>query len=108
MEILREKKFYSFSARDADEHIGVAILENDTWLLIREDGTAIDKTGRKYVRVSEEIRTQVPKRTNPKSPVWLDYWDGRESIAGMIEDADLRELGWTTDADEPVILPQQS
>ena len=109
MEILQESAFYGFSRETVDRHVGLAILENGTWLLVHKDGTAVDVSGRRYARVSQEIESDpIP------ADIFMQYYcecledmDKEPPETFPIPDTDLETVGWTTEADHPVILPVQ-
>ena len=106
MMIYKEKFFYGFTKKTADEHSGLIILENGVWLLLHEDGSAVGSDGRRYVNVSEEV----PSRPMPKDEVTqylctsIEDFDKEPPETFPIPDTDLRPIGWTCDADKPVIL----
>ncbi|MBQ7726674.1 MAG: hypothetical protein IJT66_05970 [Clostridia bacterium] len=106
MKIVKEKKIYGFTKETADEHTGMAILENNVWLVAHENGTAIGSDGKTYARVSEEVQsTPMPK------DLYIQYFctsfedfDTEPPETFPIPDTDLVTLGWTTEADKPVIV----
>ncbi|MBQ7541114.1 MAG: hypothetical protein IJT44_02355 [Clostridia bacterium] len=96
MEIIKEKKFYSFFGKDSDHNIAVAVLENGVWLIVRDDGTAKGADGRRYVNVSREEETEPMP---PDDPILIEDAD-----PNPIPDTVLVTVGWTVDADKPIVL----
>lgn len=81
MLIREEKKFYA-TAEDCDgEIVGVVQLDDGTLLIVFPDGTATGCDGKTYVHVGRSI-------PDPDDP----------------DDEILETVGWTTDAEKPVIL----
>ena len=105
MKIIKQKKYYGFTSKTADEHCGLVILEDGTWLLVHENGSAMDTNGRRYVPVSKEETDGVilPDRTEY---VYMSVTnpDFDEPEPQPITDYTLATVGWTTDADKPVVL----
>ena len=97
MRILKEKKFYAFRGRDADENIALAFLEDGTWLLVHDNGTATAPDGTTYYHVGREV--EGPPLA-PDLPWMTDDPDPQP-----IPDTDLEDLGWTTDAKAPMYYP---
>ena len=106
MKVFKEKMFFGLTGETADEHSGFAILENGEWILIHENGTAVGSDGRKYARVSEEV----PSRPMPKDELLqyvctsIEDFDEEPPETFPIPDTDLRSIGWTCDADKPVVV----
>lgn len=110
MKVFREKVFYGFTKGTADEHSGMIILENGVWLLLHENGSAVGSDGRRYVSVSEEVSS----KPMPKD-LFLQYactcaedYDKEPPETFPIPDTDLLSLGWTCDADKPVVLHMET
>ena len=97
MQILKENKFYAFRWQDADEHIALAFLEDGTWLLVHENGTATAPDGTVYYHVGREIEGTP---LDPDLPWMTDDPDPQP-----IPDTDLVDLGWTLDAKAPMYYP---
>ena len=105
MEIIKEKKFYAFAGRDADENVALARLENGAWILIHDGGTANDAAGRLYARVSEEVEAE-PMPPDESLLFYCASKDGNRKTTETlpIPDTDLVTLGWTTESEKPLIL----
>ena len=107
MQILRESNFFGFTSCSAGEKAGLAVLEDGTWLIIGDDGTGVDQNGKRYVCVSKEVEAE----PIPADDVLLmclsveEDWDKPLPESFPIPDTDLVTLGWTPDADTPVIFP---
>ena len=97
MKILKEKKIYGFRWQDADEHIAFVFLEDGTWLLVHEDGSAVAPDGTKYFHVAREVQGQ------PLSPdpAWLTDDPDPQPIPDTVYE----DLGWTVDATSPMYFP---
>lgn len=101
MIVWKEKKFYPFESGYADRNIAVVLLENDVFLIVRDDGTAIGSDGMKYVNVSKEI--VIPGI--PTDRMYIDMRISDDEIPPDVEtDTELETVGWTADADLPVII----
>ncbi|MBQ7541113.1 MAG: hypothetical protein IJT44_02350 [Clostridia bacterium] len=96
MTILKEKKFYAFWPEDADENIALVILEDGTELLVHNNGTAEDASGNRYFHVSREEDTV----SEPSLDAWAFLYEDKR----ILPDKELVDVGWTVDADAPVIL----
>ena len=96
MTILKEKRFYAFSPEQTDENIALVILEDGTELLVHNNGTAEDAAGQRYFHVSREEDTV----SRPLADAWA-FMDADQRI---LPDKEVLDLGWTLDADAPVIL----
>ena len=101
MQVWKEKKFYPFEPDSADTYLAAVLLENDVFLVVREDGAAIGSDGKTYVNVSREI----PSRTIPSELMYIDVRIPKDKIPpDVATDTELETVGWTADADKPVIL----
>ena len=97
MKILKEKHFYAFRWQDADENIALAFLEDGTWLLVHNDGTATSPDGVRYFHVGREVEGPP---LSPDPPWMTDDPDPQP-----IPDTAFEDLGWTTDAKAPMYYP---
>lgn len=75
--------------------IGASTLETGVTVFARADGTGFGTDGKRYYRVSKEIETA----PMPADPIWMfeDY------DADPIPDSILVDIGWTTEADGPIV-----
>ena len=90
---------------DDGDYTAMAILENGTWILVRDGGTAVDQSGRIYARVSEEIEAE----PLPADDTFLfcytpEDWTKELPEEPPIPDTTLVMLGWTTDSATPIIM----
>lgn len=108
MKIVKETVFYGFTREVTDGHIGMAILENGAWVLVHENGTAVDTNGNRYARVSREFnsRPMPPDEILQYACESLEDVDEEPAEALPIPDTDLESLGWTTESDKPIILTE--
>ena len=97
MQILKEKKFYAFRWQDADENIALAFLEDGTWLLVHDNGTATAPDGKTYYHVGREVEGTP---LSPDPPWLTDDPDPQP-----IPDTDFEDLGWTLEASSPMYYP---
>lgn len=97
MNILKEKVFYAFRWQDVDHDIAFAILEDGTWLLVHDNGTASAQDGTTYYHVGREIEGT----PFPPDPPWLTD----DPDPQPIPDTALEDLGWTKDAKTPMFYP---
>ena len=97
MQILKEKKFYAFRWQDADDNIALAFLDDGTWLLVHDNGTATGADGTKYYHVAREVEGTP---LSPDPPWLTDDPDPQP-----IPDTVLEDLGWTLDAKAPMYYP---
>ncbi len=97
MQILKEKTFYSFRKTEADKDIAFAILEDGTWLLVHNNGTASAPDGAVYYHVGREVES-APYEPDPSL---LPEDPDVQPIPGTL----LEDLGWTTDAKSPMFFP---
>ena len=77
-------------------YIGAATLESGVTVFARADGTGDGTDGKRYYRVSREVESE----PMPPDPIWLF----EEYDPNPIPDSILLDVGWTTQADGPVIL----
>ena len=110
MEIIRQTQYFGFTKETTGEHSGMAVLETGVWLLIHENGTAAGSDGKTYACVSEEVES----RPMPADK-FLQYcctsfedFDREPPETFPIPDTDLVTLGWTTEADRPVIVNEKN
>ena len=77
-------------------YIGSATLETGVTVFARADGTGDGTDGKRYYRVSKEVASD----PMPPDPIWMfeDY------DPNPIPDTILVDIGWTTEADGPVVL----
>ena len=109
MNVMQETAFYGLSRGTADGYVGLAILEDGTWLLVHKDGTAVDGSGKRYARVSQEVESQ-PIPADKFMPFYCDRpedMDKEPPETFPIPDTDLTTVGWTTEADKSIVLPLQ-
>ena len=109
MKIQLEKTYFGFTKETTGEYAGMAILENDRWLLIHKDGTAVDPNGQHYARVSKEVASR-PMPADEFLQYACDSWEDMDKEPPEtfpIPDTDLVTLGWTTESDKPVVIPLQ-
>ena len=109
MEIIGQKKFYGFLQKMDIGYSGLAVLENGAWLLVHDDGSGVTTDGMRYVCVSREIERMMDDEDDP---VWRDHetrheYERRRMLHSMPY-SDLETVGWTADAEKPVIIPMDA
>ena len=105
MNIIREKVFFGVKMEQETSDIGMAVLDNGVWLLIHEDGSATGSDEKQYFCVSKEVQSK-PIYADETLLYICESWDDfdKEPAEALpIPDTDLETLGWTTDADKPII-----
>ena len=80
-------------------YISAVTLENGVTVYTRSDGVGIGSDGKRYVRVSQEADTV----SMPSDKPW--FFDDPNPVP--IHEITPVDIGWTADADSPVILLQK-
>ena len=78
------------------QHITAVKLENGVTVYADDDGVGIGSDGKRYVRVSQEMDTV----SMPSDTPW--FFDDPNPVP--IHEITPVEIGWTPDADAPIIL----